>query len=195
MCRHIATVYSNIERDIYVGKVAKMFNLSVKSIQNDVERQRRQLSKDKAKKRHDELIKITSGLGDTVNPDYARVPKAARTEEVILGMLILHRELAGVSVNGEPLSVNELATELGKRIFTFITKCDPGEFSFGAMNEEFTEAEISRAVGMMEKRRGLNCSSETYSEYVKVLRSENEKNPNDGTLSLDDILKRKRNQQ
>ncbi len=194
VCRHIATVYSNIERDIYIVKVAKLFGLSTKSIQNDVEQQRRRAAKEKGEKRQEELIKTTSGIGDMVNPDYARIPRAAKTEELILGMLMLHPELISFPVNGQPLSEDNLATELGKRFFVYLSDCGKGEFSFGAMSESFSQDEISRAAGMMEKRRGLSNNSETYAEYVKVLRNENEKNTVQDSQSIKDILERKRNQ-
>lgn len=194
VCRHIASVYSNIERDIYIAKVAKLFGVETKSIQNDVEQQRRRAAREKDKRRQEELIKTTSGISDMVNPDYAKVPRAAKTEENILGMLMLHPEMIVLSVDGKPLCEADMPTELGKRIFSFIKNCGEGEFSFGGMNEEFTEAEISRASYMMVKRRELSCSNDTYVEYVRALRAENSKNTVQSTQSIQDILELKRNQ-
>jgi len=194
VCKHIATVYSNIERDIYIAKTAKMFDVSAKSVANDVELQRRRASREQSRQRKEDLLKVTSGLGDLVNPDYARIPRAAKTEEDILGMLMLHSELSAVEVDGKALSEEDMPTELGKRILAFILAITDGEFSFGAMNESFSEGEISRAVGMMEKRRNLSASKETYSEYVRALRAENAKNNAHSTFSVKEILEMKRNQ-
>ncbi len=194
VCRHIATVYSNIERDIYIAKTAKEFAVNISSIRNDVEQQRRRAAKEKGIKRQAELIKTTSGIGDTVNPDYARMPKAARLEEMLLGMLMLHRELSVYPVNGQTISENDLPTELGKRIFSYLMSCEEGEFSFGAMSESFSQDEISRAAGMMEKCRDLTVTNTTYAEYLTILRTETEKNSAQGTQSIKDILERKRNQ-
>ena len=52
----------------------------------------RRLAKENDKKRRGELIRITSGIADRVNPDYAKQPKAARIEESLLGMLFIHPE-------------------------------------------------------------------------------------------------------
>ncbi len=194
VCRHIATVYSNIERDIYIAKTAKEFGVNLTSIKNDVEQQRRRAAKEKGIKRREELIKTTSGIGDMVNPDYARMPKAARLEEMVLGMLMLHRELSGQAVNGLPVSEKDLPTELGKRIFAFLMSCGEGEFSFGAMSQSFQQDEISRAAGMMEKCRDLTVTDHTYAEYLTVLRAETEKTSAQDTQSIKDILERKRNQ-
>jgi len=194
VCRHIATVYSNIERDIYIVKTAKMFDVNVKSIQNDVEQQRRRAAREKTKKRQEDLIKIATGIGDTVNPDYARVPKAAKIEEMVLGMLMLHGELAAVQVDGSVLTEDQLATELGKRIFSYVSSCGEGEFSFGSMSQSFSQDEISRAVGMTEKCRLLTFSESTYAEYVKALRVEMNQASPAGPLSVKQILERKRTQ-
>jgi len=194
VCTHIASVYSSVERDIYIAKVAKLFGVEAKSLQNDVERQRRRAAKEKDKKRQEELIKTTSGISDMVNPDYAKAPRAARTEENILGMLMLQPELIHVQADGMPLSEEDLPTELGKRIFAFIRDSEGNEFSFGAMNERFTEAEISRASLMMVKRRDLSCSDVTYTEYIRALRAENNKNTVRNTQSIREILEMKRNQ-
>ncbi len=197
VCRHIATIYSNIERDIYIAKVAKLFEVNAESVQNDVDRQRRRAAKENDRRRKDELIKVTSGLGDRVNPDFAGQPKAAKTEEAVLGMLMLHGELGAVSVDGVPLAEADMPTALGKRLFAFLSECraeGADAFSFGAMSETFTQEEISRATHMMVQRRGLSATADTYTAYVRALRGENEKNAVKDTMSLGDILKMKRNQ-
>ncbi len=193
VCRHIAGIYSNIERDIYIAKVAKLFEVSTKSVQNDVEGQRKRAAREQGVKRKEELIKVTSGIGDMVNPDYARIPRAARTEEAILGMLMLHPELASETVDGTPLSAEDMPTDLGKRLLTHLMGCGETGFSFGAMNESFTEEEISRAARMMVQRKDLSATSDTYASYVRALRGENRKNEEKDILSVKELLEKKRN--
>ena len=130
-----------------------------------------------------------------VNPDYAKVPRAAKTEEDILGMLMLHPEMLALPVDGKPLGEADMPTDLGKRIFAYMESCGEGEFSFGGMNADFTESEMSRATYMMVKRKELVCSNDTYMEYVRALRAENAKNTVKSTRSIQDILELKRNQQ
>lgn len=193
VCAYIASVYSNVERDVYTAKSAKFFGVESKSIQNDIDRQRRRLANEKTRKRQEELIRTTAGLGDSVNPDYAKLPRAAKIEESVLGILLQRPEMLSLSVDGRRLEETDMPTELGRRILRYMERCGEDGFVFGSMSENFTEAEISRATYMMVKRRDLGCDDDTYMKYVRVLREENEKNTVRSAQSIQDILDMKRN--
>ncbi len=189
ICTFLSGIYSGVERDIYLDRAAKDFSVDIKSIKNDVERLRRKASRENDKKRREELIRVTSGIGDRVNPDYAKMPKAARLEENILGMILLHPDYAGVEVDGKCIGVDEMPTDLGRRLLRFMTEID-GAFHLGLLNEDFTQDEVSRASRMVAERNELSINDKgAFETYVRSLRSEN--NVKDD-LSLEDLLNTKR---
>lgn len=195
ICRFIAGVYSSVERDIYIDRTAREFSVEAVSLKNDVAAQMRRNSRENEKKRRGDLIRVTSGLSDRVNPDFAKQPKAARIEENLLGMIFLHNEYITRKVDGRELSEEEMVTSLGKRLFSFVHGriTEEGVFALGMLNEEFTMDEIARVSKMTADRTELNINDEaSYDTYVRALRDENVKSAGDQDLSLEEFLAKKR---
>ena len=194
ICAYIAGITSSVERDIYIDKTSREFAVDIKSIRADVDAKRRRASYENSKKRKGELIRITSGLSDRVNPDFAKQPKGARIEEAVLGMLFIRSEYFTHKVDGKALAEEDFVTALGKKLFAFAKeKHDNGGFSIGMLNESFTADEVSRVSRMIAERSELSGNDEkSFEIYVKSMRDES-MNARSGELSLEDILKKKRN--
>lgn len=194
ICAFIAGIYSSVERDIYIDKAAREFSVELVSIKNDVSARRRKISYDNDKKRRGELIRVTSGLNDRVNPDFAKQPKAARIEENVLGMIFIHNEYMTRDVDGKMLSEDDFVTGLGKRLFTFIKeRLDEGGFNSGMLNECFTSEEITRVYRMIAERSELSVNDEkSFDTYVHAMREEGARGTADRGLSLEELLAKRR---
>jgi len=192
-CRYIAGVYSRVEREIYITKTAEAYGIGRDSILHDVEAAIRQNRREAEKKRKGELVRITSGIGDRVNPDYAKRPKAARLEEDVLGMIFLKIEYAEMAVQTGLLTSEDFFTDLGRRLFGYVEEAVKGEgFSMPMLSEAFTQDEVSRAYRMQAQRTELPDSEETFLTYAKELR--NEVKTAGSSLSLEELVAQKRNQ-
>lgn len=194
VCRYIAGVYSQVERDLYIARAAQAFSVDPKSVRGDVEAQRRRSNRANDKKRREELIRVTAGLSDRVNPDYAKQPRAARMEEEVLGMLLLHPEYMTLAERESLLNEEMFPTALGKRIYTWMKARMPEEpVSISYMGEDFTPEEIGRAAKMLAGRSELAGNDEkTFRTYAASLRESARENSTDA--SLEDIIHRKREQ-
>lgn len=194
VCRYIAGVYSQVERDLYIARAAQAFSVDPKSVRGDVEAQRRRNNRANDKKRREELIRVTAGLSDRVNPDYAKQPRAARMEEEVLGMLLLHPEYMTLAERESLLNEEMFPTALGKRIYTWMKARLPEEpVSISYMGEDFTPEEIGRASKMLAGRSELARNDEkTFRTYAASLRESARENSADA--SLEDIIHRKREQ-
>ena len=190
LCREIASVYSKVERDIYTQKTADALGLDPNSVRHDVEKQIGKNANYEKKRQTEELIRVTSGISDRVNPDYAKKPKLGRLEEEILGILMLHPEYVSLSIGTSPLCEDDFFTGLGRRLFAFIkNKTELDGFSVGVLPEEFSNDEVSRAVSMQTARRDLTNDAEAYKTYASSLRHEKSKTSD---MSLEDLIKNKR---
>ena len=190
LCREIASVYSKVERDIYIQKTADALGLDPNSVRHDVNKQIGKNASYEKKRQTEELIRVTSGISDRVNPDYAKKPKVGRLEEEILGILMLHPEYVSLPVGTSPLCEDDFFTGLGRRLFAFIkNKTELDGFSVGALPEEFANDEVSRAVSMQTARRDLTNDAEAYKTYASSLRHEKSKSSD---MSLEDLIKNKR---
>ena len=193
VCGYIASIYSKVERDVYVAKTAEFLNVDRKSVETDVDNIIRRFRKNEKKKSSGELIRSTSGLSDRVNPDFAKDPYEARLEEDILGMILTYPELLTRKTDGKELSAEDFKTTLGNRLFTFI-KDNSGEsgFSISLLSSVFSPEEVSRAVKMQIRRREVTNNESTFDEYVKALRRQNDIQKSEESLE-DLIAKKKRN--
>ena len=193
VCSYIAGITSSVERDIYIDKASREFSVDMKSIKADVEAKRKKRTYENSKKRKGELIRITAGIGDRVNPDFAKQPKGARIEEAVLGMLFIRGEYFERIIDGKPLNESDFITSLGKRLYTFASgQYENGGFNLGMLNESFTADEVSRVHKMIADRNELSGNDEkSFDTYVRSMRQESESAAS-GEMSLEDILKRKR---
>ena len=190
LCREIASVYSKVERDIYIQKTADALGLDPNSVRHDVNKQIGKNANYEKKRQTEELIRVTSGISDRVNPDYAKKPKVGRLEEEILGILMLHPEYVSLPVGTSPLGEDDFFAGLGRRLFVFIkNKTELDGFSVGVLPEEFSNDEVSRAVSMQTARRDLTNDAEAYKTYASSLRHEKSKTSD---MSLEDLIKNKR---
>lgn len=191
ICTYIAGIHSSVERDIYIDRTAKTYSIDRKSLENDVNMRMRRLARENDKKRRGELMRVTSGISDRVNPDSAKQPKAARIEGSVIGMLLLHPEYMSREVDGHALASEDFATELGRRLFERAVEAGR-HFSLGVLGESFSLDEVSRASEMLASRGELSDNSEvTFDIMVRSLRKELQKKE-DSSASLEDILRRKR---
>jgi len=196
VCAEIASVSSSVERDVYIGRAAKTFNVDVKSIKSDVDAIINKRLRQAKKARPGELLRAGLGTADRVNPDYAKRPKAARLEETVLGLILLRREYLSHPVDGNPIREEDLATELGKRILSAIAEGEEaGGFEIGMLNEAFSQEEVGRAMRMLNARQMLSGNGEPiFEENLRALRQEMESERQRENSDFLSVLNKKRNQ-
>lgn len=189
----IAAVPSSVEREIYTERAAKEFAVARQSLTSDIDVRRRKNASAFSKKRKGELIRVTSGIGDRVNPDYAKAPKGARLEENLLGMIFIHNGYITLETDGKPLSEDEFITPLGKKLFSFAKERYTGDgFSLSQLNEDFSSDEVARVSRMIAERNELGGNDEeSFRVYVRAMREESEKAAR-GEMSLEELLEKKR---
>lgn len=186
----IAKVYSKVERDIYISKTAKALDVDPASVKHDVESKIKRQAKSDRKQHTDELIRMTSGISDRVNPDFAKRPRAARIEEDILSILLNHPEYSVLKCGDGELKTNDFFTEFGKKLFSFIREAfEEGSFSISLLPAVFNNDEVSRAVSIMRMREGFPSDEESYKSYVIQLRRET---GDSSGMSLEELIASKR---
>ncbi len=191
ICSYIASVYSKVEREVYISKASAFLGVEKKSLEADVELTRRKNQRSEKKKMTAELLRQTAGLSDRVNPDFAKDPVSSRLEEDLIGMVLSFPDLLKVKVDGSELSAEDFNSSFTERLFSFVKKeSDESSFSIGLLSRDFSEDEVSRAIKMQVKRRSLSNTPETYAIYVRALRKENGKS--DVSDSLESIINDKR---
>lgn len=202
LCGMIARVSSSVEREIYMQEAAKRLEVDVRSISSEVAQRQKKLRNDAKQKQSESAHRALSGYGDTVNPDFARAPRAARAEEAVLGLLQLYPAFRKKITSEMPvLTEDDFVTSLGKKAFCYIKQAEVhGGFSLDMLDEAFTADEVGRLTRMRVNRMQLTDNSDAVlAECIEALKaaaaSEKDKENGQSLAGLDDFLKKKRGSQ
>ncbi len=192
----IASVYSSVEREVYIAQVSKALELPVDVIKNNVEHEmRKRRAEVKRKEGQDAKLSIRN-YGDRTNPDAAKNVAANAAEEVILGLLLLYDEHRNAVLKGKvSLSADDFFTALGKRIFEAIMalQASEGGFLFSLLGEDFSADEMGRMQKYMQERSALTENgTEVFAKSVEALKNTNAKTKQNESMDIAALLARKR---
>ena len=187
LCRVIATFSSDIERELYSRKMSTVFEIPLVSIQKDVSSIIKRRNNDDKAKQRSELYRITSGIGDKINPESASNIRANKIEEAILGLMLLKPEHLNECT--KRLSSDNFVTPFCKKVFESITAIykEYGKFDIGYIQQDFSVDQTSRITKMMTDRQRLSSNDEAaLDSLITSLIKENAKA--EDSDSFDDIL-------
>ncbi|MGN1095767.1 MAG: DNA primase [Eubacteriales bacterium] len=188
ICDIISGIYSSVERSVYISQAAKKLGIEEKSLLTDIERARRRHEKEDEENRFRRIVSDTAGYADNINRDRLGNARAAKAEEVIIGIIMLHPELY-IKAKDEKtgLCADDFITSFGKKVFSAIENLG-GKADIGMLGAEFSVDEISRITDMQRKRAELAKNDETVLyDSIKALRDE--KNLSSGGDELADTIK------
>ena len=196
ICGIIATVPSQIEREVYITQTAPRLGLTVDVMRNNVSRLMGKMRAGEQAKNLNAIKMSIQNYGDRINPDAVKNIAANACEEGILGLLLMYEEhRAAVACGKVVLHEEDFFTELGKRIFTAIMELhsSDGGFMFALLGERFTADEMGRIERMIQARDKLTDNgTRVLCEHIDRLRdATRSKGERSG---LDDLLKVKRQQ-
>ena len=188
LCTVIASFASEIERELYSRKLSSILEIPLQSIQKEVASIIRKRMKESKAKEQSELIRITSGLGDRVNPDSVSNIRANKIEEAILGIILLKSGL--ISAAKEKLNAEDFVTPFCKTVYESILAVynEYGRVDISYIQENFTAEQFSRITKMMTERERLTKNDEdALISLIDSLKQEKAKK-DDTDDSMDNIL-------
>ncbi len=194
LCRVLAAVSSDVERDIYITKMAEKLSVEPKSMKNDVMHQIRKNRRQDSAEVKRKIVSDTLGYGDRINRDFVKNAKAARAEEAILGILLLRPEFVREIREGRiSLCAEDFLTDFNRRIFTVLAEGDV-PFNLGTLGESFSLEEISRITKMQVDRASLSKNdASVLADHIKTLKSEAPSETSDDDLAdIQNLLKKKK---
>ncbi len=198
LCTIISEVYSEAEREVYIGVVSQKLDIPRDSLKNDVKRMMNKNERAQKKEEFRGLVNKTAGYGDRVNPDTVKNTGAVNAEENILGILLIYPEnLASVKRGALELSEEDFFSEFNRRVFSeALARCDEtGKFDFTLLNEVFDADEMGRITSMVVRRRQLTENGvQLLSDMISRLREESARRrmSGDDMAQIADILASKR---
>ena len=196
--RLISETYSSAERDIYIQTVAKLFNVEIKSVRDDVDQMRKTAEKKWHKEESNRVKQDAVGYTDKVNPDFAKAPAVARNEENLLGLLLMYPEHRKQVFEKELVSEEDFITDLNRRIFKYLENAFFNqEDSHFDIDDHFTTDERGRMARMKSVRMELSENGDAVLlDSISNLKKSVSKKQNEKNASLEDLvnlIKKKQN--
>ena len=154
----ISEVYSETEREVYIGVVSEKLDLPRDSLKNDVKRMIAKRVREKKSDEMKEIFRKTAGYGDQINADAVKDTATVNAEESILGILLLYPENLKTVRDGRlALTDEDFFSDFNRRIFseTMARYDETKAFDFGLLAEVFTPDEMGRITRMILKRQQL----------------------------------------
>lgn len=163
--RLIATEKSAARREIYISRVSKDLEIPPDAIRRDVGKQIKQEYSSEKRAVTTKLMQQSAGVGDQVNPDRMKNPRAVAAEDAIFGILMLHPEYIGELRNRGLLPGEEdFVSAFGKKVYALmLARSESGTFEESVLYADLNEDEISRLSKLKLERRLLTDNS------VKIL--------------------------
>ena len=187
----ISETYSSAERDIYIQRVSKIFEVDVKSIKSDVDRIIARAAYARKKEESQKVKQDAIGYSDRVNPDFVKAPAVAKNEEALLGLLLLYPEHRKKVFEEQLVSEDDLFTELHRRVFAYLKDAYfEREDSHTDMNEFFSADETGRITRMKLSRMGLTENgTEVLLDSISTLKNSVRKKKAEKNSSLESLEK------
>ena len=194
ICNIIASFSSDVEREVYCIKTAKLLELPKESIKKDVASLVSRHKREEKKTQMNEIYRATSGIGDRINPESSANIKANKIEEAILGLMQLHEEHFKKCI--ETLSSDDFVTSFSRKIFEKMKELHSlnVKFDIAYFSEDFSQEEVSRIAKMQTDRQMLGSNGDdVLNGCIDSLRAEKNKKKSENSLdSLEALLKKKK---
>lgn len=194
LCDVVCGIWSDVEREIYITRIAERLSVEAANLKRDVERRMRQKKKADDVEMRRKMVSDTLGYGDRVNREFVGHARAARAEEAIIGILLLRPELVAEIRRGVvALSPDDFVTAFNRRVFQAVMACE-NVCDIGVLGQDFTVEEIDRITAMQVKRSLLTKNDlEVLRDNVKTLKSETDgANGSDDMEDIKNLLNRKK---
>lgn len=169
-CKIIASMYSEIKRDVYVQRLSQLTKINPESINAGISRALRKENKMQKVVNRENVQKRTLHFDDRINQQAVTCPVAVEIEERILGILLLFPEhFSGC----DSITEEDFVTDFSRSVFKALSEIYSDNSSdISALNEKFSPAEMSRIFDMRQRRvdltsNGINALNEQISSLKK----------------------------
>ena len=170
----IAAIYSPIERDVYISRLCKEFEISKDSFVRQVNSINRRKDRENAKKEVRRLQNDLSGRGDRIDTEHVKKPRSSSAEEALIAYLINNPD--SVKYINERLSKDQFQNELMKRYFTYFSdRIGSGLDPLNNLTADFSEDERSRVYKIMSKHSAVAGTRRALDEYIQIINEESKK--------------------
>ena len=186
--RLISDIKSPIERDVYVSKLCKEFEIDKNAFNLQINNLS---SRNKRENRKKEMRKIRSelnGTNDKIDKERHTKLRSTSAEESLLAHLINNPD--SLKAIRQYISAEDFQNSLMKRYFEYFSgRIDSGLDPMNNVTADFSDDERSRIYQILSKYSGISQTPQALFESIQIIKSESERPKDTAGMTDDDISK------
>ena len=186
--RLISDIKSPIERDVYVSKLCKEFEIDKNAFNLQINNLS---SRNKRENRKKEMRKIRSelnGTNDKIDKERHTKLRSTSAEESLLAHLINNPD--SLKAIRQYISAEDFQNSLMKRYFEYFSgRIDSGLDPMNNVTADFSDDERSRIYQILSKYSGISQTPQALFESIQIIKSESERPKDTAAMTDDDISK------
>lgn len=170
----LAELHDDIAVDLYAGRLSNEYSVSKDAILIAVKEEKQKRRKNRNKRELKEIVS-PEFKGDEVNPEKKRMFRAAKAEETLLSVLMVHPDF--YEFVSQRITPDDFVTEFSRRVYEQLQDIfDAGLcFDLSLINERFTPKETGY-ISMISAGYAAGENIETVlSDSIKVILEEKER--------------------
>ena len=184
----LAGIRNEMEREVYLSRIAKEEEISPDVLHAQVKAQLRK-SYYTEKKQSWNAMMAKSSFRDELNPEAPKYQREAKAEEQILAYLFLHPDL--LPEVEKRLKPEHFFTSLHRKIYEVFCERMPetDTFSVSMFRDACSDAEMGRITGIMAHNAEVALTADTLNDCIRLLlQAKEHEKINADQLSDDDLL-------
>lgn len=184
----LAGIRNEMEREVYLSRIAKEEEISPDVLHAQVKAQLRK-SYYTEKKQNWNAMMAKSSFRDELNPEAPQYQREAKAEEQILAYLFLHPDL--LPEVEKRLKPEHFFTSLHRKIYEVFCERMPETdvFSVSMFRDACSDAEMGRITGIMAHNAEVALTADTLNDCIRLLlQAKEHEKINADQLSDDDLL-------
>ena len=184
----LAGIRNEMEREVYLSRIAKKEEISLDILHSQVKAQLRK-SYYTEKKQSWNAMMAKSSFRDELNPEAPQYQREAKAEEQILAYLFLHPDL--LPEVEKRLKPEHFFTSLHRKIYEVFCERMPetDTFSVSMFRDACSDAEMGRITGIMARNAEVALTADTLNDCIRLLlQAKEHEKINADQLSDDDLL-------
>ena len=170
----LSSIDDGIEQDVYASRLAEETGVQKETIMTELKRYNSQRRRSYQKKEFRKFQTALTGRDDKINTQHKDEPRATKAEEMLISHLINHPDL-GPYISSK-IAVEEFVTDFNRKLFQYvIDKINMGYEPLNTVNQDFTQDEISKIYGIIQRTIKVNPTQPMIDEYISIILEEKHK--------------------
>lgn len=172
ICGLLATLPSEVERDIYAARAAELVSVPVDSLRNDVSRLLQQKNRKDAKKQLRRILNPVAEMQPQSRKMRIENTRSAVSELGVIRLLILDD---GIFSNDFPLSENDFSFPLYGKVFSLLWKehCEGRRPKIANISNQLDQEEMNYLTSALQSDSKFKLNREAMlADYIRIIQAE-----------------------